>query len=378
MATARRSGWFTIAAEHKRGWYTGEGAVEIQTDGAEATKTVMPTIPWTFLTGVTRVDGLIPDKKRDGTVRPKGWGGGCSTDGMGTFAAGVWLPGGIGCCGISYRLADDKTELRARKAYFAFGNLLVLAGNGVTATGSDGQCITSLLTVPAQDDTSSFMLDGELLANADMTRELAPGAVFAYRNIGFVATGDTALRFVCQTRKGRFIDINALAKDDTEYVRRHVILYADHGVSPSDAHYEGVIVLGAEPSQVASTTGAMPVERVATDDAVIAFRTRTGSAAQAVFFDPGETNVGSLNSPGAMAWRLGDGEVDIAFCSYDDGDVDLGLPFEIAEATCLTEDAPPIEASGRTLRFSAKKETVYQFKARLTGSFGRAEPLTKG
>jgi len=377
MASKRCSGWFTIAGEHLKGWYTGEGAVEIQTDGREARGELMPTWPWTSLTGVTRVSGFVPRRDRDDTVRKKGWGGGCSSDGQGDFASGVWLPGrlaegsgitserGIGCCGISYLLEDGPTRLSARKAYFVFGNVLILAGNGIVARGSGEPCVTTLLTLPEQSDADTYTFGETTVRTADITCDLKPGTLFYYRNVGFAPLGEGSLTLEVETRRGAYRDISKGARDNATYENRYFTIVARHGVQPVDGSYEAAIVPGVSEDIFRELTGHLPVACADAGAGVIAYRTQSGDAAQAVFFSPGRTEIGAMDTPGALAWRKDAGRVEVAACTYEPGEVTVELPFELDElhmeqGTAATDWRP----TGR-ITFTGDGDTVYTWSGRI-------------
>jgi len=361
MASERRSNWFTIAGEHLKGWYTGEGAVEVQTDAREVRSTLMPTWPWEELTGVTRVIGFRPRRDREGTIRPKGWGGGCSGDGMGKFASGAWLESGIGCCGISYLLAEGQRCLRADKDYFAFGNILLLDGRNITARGTDQPCVTTLLTLPENADAGSHVVGGAVIKNRDGELELE-GRPFHYRNVGLVPLDGTPCTLVISTREGRYEDIRKAARDNRLYRNRYFTVSTDHGTNPGDGAYSAAIILAATQDEVAELAADFPIERAAGNEGAIAWRTKSNNAGQVIFHEPSETAAGSLNVSGALAWSIEDGVVEIAASTWDAGVAELTLPFGVAAVRTASGEAV---AGGptRTIRFESDGATVSRFFA---------------
>jgi len=324
LNSKRTIGWRSAGGNHLKGWYVALGSVTVMTDGSEWGPAAAVTWPWTALTGTTRALDLKPQRNR--------WG-------EGEFCAGAALDGaGIGCAGMGLVLTDDEQRrLTAEKAYFAFGNLLVLAGSNINVTGCREPARTVLLTLPIEAGRQYCVTDGGELGLADGEAPRHSPGYLHYRNVGIIwPEQDLLVR--TETRSGTWDEVRLhLVRDPARYTARYLSIFAEHGVNPTGAAYEATLALGVSAAETAELAAAPRVVRARGDASVVAYRTADGSAGQAVFFAAGSSAVGDMDRPGALAWQVRDGSLELAVYSAHEGPVRVSVPF----GPCAVAEAEP-------------------------------------
>ncbi|WP_374137398.1 MULTISPECIES: polysaccharide lyase 8 family protein [unclassified Sphingomonas] len=243
----RRANYEALGNENRKGWYTASGMVYLYTPTnlAHYKDDFWPTVD------AYRLPGTTIDK------RPRTPNEGTGTRGLPMVGGAYSSASGVMCMDFS----ADAGQLVAKKAWFMFGDLILCAGAGITATSTNRvETIIENRNIGA-DGTNPVLVNNtpRLTTLGDMTsqnpEQLAAG-ITATDNwvhidgVGgyFIPRGNPAIRGLRETRRGTWYDIALLGRSplDTR-TRRYVTLWLDHGVMPTGANsqYAYVMLPGA-------------------------------------------------------------------------------------------------------------------------------------
>lgn len=329
----RRPGWaLTLSLSSKRiaayeagngenlhGWYTGDGMTYLY-DGDDLGQfgdgfwaTVDPyRLPGTTVDTRTRAD--IGSGAGTGTYRPKN-----------AVAGGAVLDGRHGAAAME--LIADGSSLRAQKAWFCLGDVVVALGAGISA--HDGRAIETVvenrnlyvggpartLTVDGRGqpghDGWSARLDEPRWAHLQGTG----GYVFPDYPGRADGPGTNVLRALREQRSGRWRDINTgadTAGSTTPFSRRYLTLWLDHGASPDAASYAYVLLPGASASATAAWARARPVRIVANDAVAQAVEARRSGVLAVHFWRAGVVAGLAASGPCTVLVRRGSGGASVA------------------------------------------------------------------
>ena len=120
MASWRTSAYAGINRLNRKGWHISDGHLILRTTGEEFDQSVLPTLDWERLSGITRADGFRLANE---------------TMGHSWFSAGA-TEGQLCCCGLDFclRTPDEQLEIAARKNWFFLDDAIVATGSNIWTT----------------------------------------------------------------------------------------------------------------------------------------------------------------------------------------------------------------------------------------------------
>ena len=250
MDTEKIRPFETANSENLQGWYTGEGAVYLYLPNklGHWTNEYWPTadkyrIPGTTLT--TRA--LTPGKTR---TTSNTWAGGALLDGN----VAIGMP-------LTYSI------LKAKKSWFCIEDVIVCLGSGITSTDSGAiETIIEQRNI-GPDGRIVPVIDGEqvLTSPSSTATSFTPKWVWIPETCGYVFPAGGSIEAVREDLTGKWTDMDhrGVYDDTTQYTRRFISLWFDHGLTPTDATYAYIQLPGASQSDTAAMADSPDVSIVA-------------------------------------------------------------------------------------------------------------------
>jgi chondroitin AC lyase len=252
--------------------HVADGATAIFRTGEEY-RDIYPVWDWQFIPGTTVVLTETPD----GPIRR-------ATEK--TFVGGV-SDGRVGAFAMDF----VRDALAARKAWFAFDDMVVALGAGITA--DTGRLVVT--TINQCNLVGPAVASGEavLSENGDDEQVFTKGSLAHHDEIAYVMLAPAELHVRGAEQVGNWHRINKAESRDE--IRTQVFrAWINHGPNPVDASYAYAIVPGVslqEGGRLATRPGVAVVSN--TPSLQAASHERTGAGA-AVLYEPGEVTLGGL------------------------------------------------------------------------------------
>jgi hyaluronate lyase len=255
MDTAKIKPYESANQENLEGWYTGEGAVYMYLPNqlGHWPNEYWPTADKYRIPGTTVTNRALTLGK--GRTTNNTWAGGALLDG--DVALGMPLAYSI---------------LKARKSWFCIGDVIVCLGAGITSTDPG-----TIETVVEQRNIGPNgrtipVIDGQqaLTAPSSTPTELAPRWVWIPNACGYVFPEGTTIKGMRNDRTGKWTDMDhrGVYDDTTEYSRRFITLWFDHGLKPTGATYSYIQMPGATQDATAAMAASPDVTVIANTDQV--------------------------------------------------------------------------------------------------------------
>jgi chondroitin AC lyase len=224
MVSTRTVGTESGNGENLLGYHLPDGCAYVMRHGNEYAGT-FPFWEWRRVPGVTceQTPGALPQMK---------WGRGAR--GTKTFVGGV-SDGTDGVAAFDYARRD----VRARKAWFCFGDAVVCLGTGIACTG-DAPVATSVNQCRMEGSVATSE-DGGRGTNGSFT---GPGWVH-HDGVGYVFPRQARVRVEAGPKQGNWHWINSRCPDKVETANLFS-LWIEHGKQPDGGEYAYVLLPGAD------------------------------------------------------------------------------------------------------------------------------------
>ncbi|GAA4170078.1 polysaccharide lyase family 8 super-sandwich domain-containing protein [Gryllotalpicola koreensis] len=240
------------------------GATAIQVTGKEYTA-LGPSFDWYHYPGTT-----APYVKET-TLGPDGR----SSNG-GSFTGGV----SDGTYGASVE-SLDRANTQAQKSYFSFDDEMVALGAGIRST-STAEVDTTVNQVAAMGNAS---VDGKAVAAGTDSQTVANPS-WAYNDkVGYVFPGDSPVTVSDKPQTGSYYG----GQPETHNA---FTLYFDHGVNPTNAGYEYIVLPAATAKQTAAYAAKPAVKILQNTTSVQAVRDAGSKVTMATFYQAGKLGLG--------------------------------------------------------------------------------------
>ncbi|HEX2834460.1 MAG TPA: polysaccharide lyase family 8 super-sandwich domain-containing protein [Thermoanaerobaculia bacterium] len=250
----RRNGWFASVKMFSNRTKSGEDTNDENVRGARQSdgrfylvlrgdeyfgRDIWPAFDW------SRLPGITVEQKADTAGDLYGYG-------TKSFAGGT----GDGQNGVSaMELAPLGSLLAAKKAWFFFDDAIVFLTNSILSPGGN-RVETIVNQWPLVNANSQLVRNGD----------------WAYlENVGYWFPTPVDLQTSRETRSGSWAALGGSA-DTTEVSKPIVTMWLDHGVNPTGASAEYVIVPNVTQSQMASWAASRPLSILANNDTLSAVR----------------------------------------------------------------------------------------------------------
>ncbi|WP_084469845.1 polysaccharide lyase family 8 super-sandwich domain-containing protein [Jiangella gansuensis] len=241
--------------------WNSAGATAIQVNNREYLD-LGPAFDWFHYPGVTAP--YVKEQTRGSTGNGGSFTGGVSD---GTYGASV------------YTL--DRAATKGNKSYYYFDDEMVALGAGITST-SDAAVHTTVNQAAAKDNAS---VDGTPVP-AGTDSDAVDGPSWAHNDeVGYVFPSDQRVLVSNKTQTGNWLDQDPANRDA-------FTLYFDHGVEPSDAGYEYVVLPGKDADEVEAYAADPAVEVLRNDGEIQAVRHAGLERTMATFYQAGQLDLG--------------------------------------------------------------------------------------
>jgi len=175
----------------------------------------------------------------------------------------------------------DRASTQAQKSYFFFDDEMVALGSGIRST-STAEIHTTVNQVAAKSNAS---VDGESIAAGTSSRVVSDPS-WAYNDkVGYVFPTHDAITVSNVTQTGSYYGDEPQSHDA-------FTLYVDHGVNPSDAGYEYIVLPAATAEETKAYAARPAVSVLRNDTAVQAVRHPGLERTMATFYRAGSLDLG--------------------------------------------------------------------------------------
>lgn len=175
----------------------------------------------------------------------------------------------------------DRVGTQAQKSYFYFDDEMVALGAGIRSTSS-AEIHTTVNQVDAKGNAG---VDGAPIASGTDAKVIA-GASWAYNDkVGYVFPGDEAVTVSNKTQTGSYYGDEPQSHDA-------FTLYLNHGVKPTEAGYEYIVLPAATAEETAAYAADPAVTVLQNDTAAQAVQHAGLKRTMATFFRAGSLDIG--------------------------------------------------------------------------------------
>ncbi|HWS41834.1 MAG TPA: polysaccharide lyase family 8 super-sandwich domain-containing protein [Pseudoflavonifractor sp.] len=289
MHSSRTYGHELINSEGKRTWNTSDGMFYLyDADEEQYGGGYWATVDPTRLPGITAEHLVFNDGTGDRTKNIYTWTGGASIDSFG--AAGTHMRT-LGQANSSTRSGTD-----VKKSYFMFDDRIVMMGSDITSsTGNGVETIVDNRKL-LQDGSNVVTVDGKTPALTDSPAEFSPAWMHVTGNVagadvGYYFPEESTVKAIKEERTGDWSAQGATSGTETNYF---ATLWFDHGVKPSGASYEYVLLPGRTAAETAAFAADPDVEILRNDSAVHAARDIKNDVVAANFWEDAEATVAGI------------------------------------------------------------------------------------
>jgi chondroitin AC lyase len=268
MNSARTNGTESINGENLKGFWIPFGVNYVARRGDEYAG-IFPVWDWSHLPGVTSPE----------TVPPLG----SSISQPNQFVGGV-SDGTYGASGMQLDLEDGRTSLHAHKAWFFFDDEEVALGAGITSAGA----------APVNTTLNQSLLNGDVMAdNAPVAqgRRAYNGISWVLHDgIGYVFPNKSNVVVKSGPETGSWSSINIV--QSKEPVTKNVFsLWLSHGVRPSNASYEYIVVPDTDAARLSTYAHSVPVRVLANTATVQAVAHEQLGISEMIFYSAGRVSL---------------------------------------------------------------------------------------
>lgn len=255
MFSNRISNFEYMNGENVRGWHTADGMTYLyNNDLAHYSDNYWNTVNPYRMPGTT-VDTVKLDREELANNGENGQKLFSKEDWVGGTQLGAY---GVNGMALSGDLVTDKgvsspasmyKSLEAKKSYFMFDDEVVLLGTGISST--EGREIETIIeNRKIKDDAANKVtVDGKVVAS-ELGKEETVSANWAHlegnvdgSDIGYYFPSKQKVNVKKVSNTGSWADVKKGGKTD-EVTKNYVEMWFSHGVNPSDATYEYVLLPG--------------------------------------------------------------------------------------------------------------------------------------
>ncbi|WP_438444182.1 polysaccharide lyase family 8 super-sandwich domain-containing protein [Gorillibacterium sp. sgz5001074] len=262
-STVKGGEWRTINPNgYNLLYWTPQGATAIQRTGDEY-RTIYPLMDWAHVPGTTAPYVLTKDGNFN---NPKTFVGGVTNERYGATAFDF-----------------SKLSTSGKKGYFFFDEEMVALGTGITSTNN----------APIHTTMNQSQAAGEVLVDG---QPIAEGTVqtngsWAYNdNIGYVFPNKTDFQVKRETKTESWSDV--VSNSSTETMTRSIFsMWLDHGVKPTNASYQYIVLPNKSSDEVSRYAGSNPISILSNTASVQAVRHQTLGIAELLFYQPDTVTV---------------------------------------------------------------------------------------
>ena len=243
-----------IGDSNAKGWYTGNGMLNLYTDDLERSEGVAKaTIDWYRLPGATAVYGKSQASGRFN---------------LNSFTGGV-TDGEYGVSGMD--LSVQANSLKAKKSYFFFDDEIVALGSGISG---QGQIETTLENYMLQSGNRSYAvngaaqqmsMDGKTVSYEGVSTLHMDGNVSG-SGIGFYFPNGADIQTVSGTRTGKWTDLGEYNTDPAVQSADWFTAWLSHGTNPSNSSYSYVLLPTATTAQTEKYAKSSDIEILQQDE----------------------------------------------------------------------------------------------------------------
>lgn len=260
--------------ENLQGKYLSQGMTWITMDGLEYDD-IYPVWDWGRIPGTT-------SRHLDPAPKPANWvDNPGTTDFVGGVSDGVY---GVAAYDMNWDYVSGK------KAWFSFDDEVVCIGEGFSSVSgapiytSINQCLrdgTAYVEYGSGSGSSLGTTGGTVLSNPKWVH---------HDNVGYVFPASADVNYRNTSQSGSWNEINSGQSSAT--VTKNVFsLWIDHGVRPSTASYEYIIVPAKSKSEIQSYSNNLPITIIANNQNQMAVRHNGLGIAGVVFYQPGTVQI---------------------------------------------------------------------------------------
>ena len=249
---------------------------------------------------------------------------------------------------------------KAKKSWFSFGKQVVALGAGISSTHDD---------VPVTTTLNQTLLDGEVTLGNQYGYAYLNHSGEPYHNInlsnwihhdgvGYVFLDQLPRMVLMNQQSGRWSDIQPLASQNI--IEKGVFtLFTYHGVKPTNSYYQYVILPNSTVHEVHEYRRNLPVLILQNSSSIQAVADVEKDIVGAVFFEPGELDVG-LYHPNYSNYRVKVDRPSVVVLDNSSGLMEVaistpGQAYSVVDLTVVRDGYSPITQQVVT---PGKKELV--------------------
>ncbi|MEC0128398.1 polysaccharide lyase family 8 super-sandwich domain-containing protein [Paenibacillus pabuli] len=262
-STVKGGEWRTInPSGYNLLYWTPQGATAIQRTGDEY-RPVYPLMDWAHVPGTTAPYALTKDGNFN---NPKTFVGGVTNERYGATAFDF-----------------NKLSTSGKKGYFFFDDEMVALGAGIASTN----------TAPIHTTLNQSQAIGEVLVDGNPIADgtMQTNGRWAYNdNIGYIFPNPTDFQVKRETKTGKWSDV--ISGSSTEAITKPIFsLWLDHGVNPTNASYQYIVLPNKTSGEVSSYASDNPISILSNTSSVQAVRHTSLGIAELLFYQPGTVTV---------------------------------------------------------------------------------------
>ncbi len=266
MCSDRVYGSESINNENMKNNYLSFGSISLLRTGDEYYE-IFPMWDW----------GRIP-----GVTSPYKWNPGGSTFKGTTKFAGGASNGVYGVAGLDL----NRDGVTGRKAWFCFENDVVALGASIKRTSGTEPVYTSLNQCWLRGEVWSGLNSGMDEIQPQGLRTLESPKWIFHDSVGYIFPSATSLTIKNEEQTGTWYSINRQYSTDVA-VGDVFSLWINHGVIPSDAQYEYVMLSGVSRDDVKNYADSIPFSTLSNTEDLQAVRHELQKVSGAVFYKEG-------------------------------------------------------------------------------------------
>ncbi|MFD0672572.1 discoidin domain-containing protein [Cohnella sp. GCM10027633] len=262
-STVKGGEWRTInPGGYNLLYWTNQGATAIQRTGDEY-RTIYPLMNWAHVPGTTAPNVLTKDGNFN---NPKTFVGGVTNERYGATAFDF-----------------NKLSTSGKKGYFFFDDEMVALGAGITSTNA----AAVHTTLNQSRAVGQALVDGNPIADGP----LQTTGRWAYNDsIGYVFPTATTFQVNRETKTGSWSDV--VTGSSTEPITESIFsIWLDHGVKPTNASYQYIVLPNKSSAEVGDYAGNIPVTILSNTPSIQAVRHNTLNIVEMLFYKAGTVTV---------------------------------------------------------------------------------------
>ncbi|MGG1514110.1 polysaccharide lyase family 8 super-sandwich domain-containing protein [Paenibacillus oryzisoli] len=367
MFSTRTQNYESINSENAKGWYSGAGTTYVyNNDLDQYSDSYWPTVDSYRLPGTT----VISQTGTTAQFGTNNWVGG--TDLLGTY----------GTTGMAQGVASN--ALTAKKSWFTFDDEIVALGAGISST--DNATIESIVENRKLNSagTNALTVNGTAQSTAlgwaqslTNVNTIHMAGNVAGSDIGYYFPTSPTIQAKREARTGNWKQINSRASTpSTPYTRNYLTMWFDHGVNPTNASYQYVILPNKTSAQVTSYASNPNISVLENSNDAQAVKENTLNVVGVNFWNDAVKTVGGITSTKKASVMTKETASDLSVSVSDPTQANTGsIQIEINKAATGTISADAgvtVTQLSPTIKFTvnvgASKGKSFKVKFDFTGT----------